>query len=68
MKTVERRWRIGEKEKEGAVVKRKPWEPRKEEESGERKGKEEEGRRNQSSESGSNAKDWWFLEDVLWRP
>lgn len=59
---------MGEKEK-GAVVKRKPWEPIKEEEVGEGIGKaEEEGRRNQRLERGSKAKDWWFLEEVLWRP
>jgi hypothetical protein len=50
------------------VVKRKPWEPRKEEEAEEGKGKEEDGRRNQRLVRGSKANDWWFFEEVLWRP
>lgn len=36
VKMLEKRWRIGEKAKKGAVVKRKPSDPRKEEKSGER--------------------------------
>lgn len=59
---------MGEKENEGAVVKRKAWEPRNEEAAEEGKGKDEEGRRNQMLETGSKAKDWWFLEEVLWKP
>ena len=45
-------------------MKKKPLEPRKDEEEESSRC----GRRNQVLDKGSNAKDWLFLEEVLWRP
>lgn len=54
-----------EKPNLGVVVKKKPLAPMKQEPA---RGSWAGGRWNQELEAGSKAKDWLFLEEVLWRP